>query len=269
MFEQIINDIETKLNVKINKETLEHYKDGKSDSIVISLEDKYLIKTVDENTYKTQKKFLTLYEDIDNFQTILCDSSDLKYICYKFMFGEKLEKVEDINPQKIVDDLYIITNSYKKIDAPGFGYLEEANKSWETFLSDEVEYGYYELIELSIPMEKVNKALEKIKTYEIDKYLIHGDFGTHNFLFDNDYINVIDPMPVVGDRLYDFYYAVTSDVRIFNKVDIDYILSFYDEDMEYKKLLFIICLYIRMSRAYKYDRGSFKTYKDLYLSFEL
>ena len=36
-------------------------------------------------------------------------------------------------------------------------------------------------------------------------------------------------MGVVGDLLYDFYFAIFSDSKIFNKIDLNYILSFQKE----------------------------------------
>jgi streptomycin 6-kinase len=116
----------------------------------------------------------------------------------------------------------------------------------------------------NIDIAKVLNSLNIIEKYKIDKYLIHGDFGTHNFLVNNEKIKVIDPMGVVGDYLYDFYFAILSNVDIFMNLDIDRILGYYDRDIEYKKALFLIVLYIRMSRAFKYDKDNFKDYLSLY-----
>jgi hypothetical protein len=93
---------------------------------------------------------------------------------------------------------------------------------------------------------------------------MHGDFGTHNFLVNNGKIYVIDPMPVVGDFLYDFYFAVLSDTKIFTKVGEDFVFSFFERDMKEKRALATIALYVRMSRAWKYDRENFKAYVDMY-----
>jgi hypothetical protein len=71
-------------------------------------------------------------------------------------------------------------------------------------------------------------------------------------------------MPAVGDYLYDFYFAVLSDTDIFTKVGEDYIFSFFDRDMAEKKALATIALYVRMSRAFKYDRENFEAYVKMY-----
>lgn len=120
--------------------------------------------------------------------------------------------------------------------------------------------------DFKIPLDKVYKALEDIKEIEIKKYLIHGDFGTHNFLVSNNNIMVIDPMPVVGDYLYDFYFAVLSNIKLFDEAYLNYILNFFERDIKYKKALFIIVLYIRICRAYIYNKKDFNEYLKLYES---
>ena len=94
----------------------------------------------------------------------------------------------------------------------GYGYLFEDNKTWDEFLLDEALNSYKEMPEINI--DKIYKALEIIKKYNVDKYLIHGDFGTHNFIMQDNKIKVIDPMCVVGDKLYDFYFAIFSNVLL-------------------------------------------------------
>ena len=95
------------------------------------------------------------------------------------------------------------------------------------------------------------------------KYLIHGDFGTHNFIINNNIIHAIDPIPLVGDYLYDFYFSIFTDSNIFKNLTIDYILSFYEDRIfEYKKALMIICFFIRLRRAYKYSPEEIPFYKE-------
>ena len=94
---------------------------------------------------------------------------------------------------------------------------------------------------------------------------MHGDFGAHNFLNSNGVIRAIDPMPMVGDRLYDFYFAVLSNVKIFAELGWDYIMSFFEGyDLEYKEALMTIALYVRMSRAAAYDLANLDKYITLY-----
>ena len=262
MTHKIISDIEKKLNIEFDKSNVHYFTDGATDSIVFAIDNKYLIKTVDELTYKVQLEFLSNYNN-DYFQKLVYSNNKLSYLCYEYIDGCKMCKLNNVDINDIIKQIYNITSSYKKYEYDGYGYLfDDYKKSWYQFLFDEVNYSKQEIENIS--MSKVEIALDTIKKYVIDKYLIHGDFGTHNFLINNNQIKVIDPMGVIGDYLYDFYFAIFSDSLIFTKTDLDYILSFYDNDLEYKKALLTIVVYIRMSRAHKYDINNFDKYVELY-----
>ena len=61
-----------------------------------------------------------------------------------------------------------------------------------------------------------------------------------------------------------FYYSKGIIASGFTKINLDYILSFYNNDLEYKKALLAIVVYIRMSRAHKYDINNFNKFLELY-----
>ena len=86
----------------------------------------------------------------------------------------------------------------------------------------------------------------------------------HNFIVNNNQINVIDPMPVVGDNLYDFYFSIYSDTDIFEYVTIDEVLSYFDREEKIKKAILTIAFFIRMSRAFVYDNHEFYKYTKYY-----
>lgn len=257
----ILNDISVKLDIDIKKSNIEYFTDGASGSIVFSIDDKYLIKTMTDLELKVQIEFLSIYNN-DHFQKIVYYNKKLKYICFEYIDGNKIYKYISNNEKNIIKEIYHITNLYKLYRYDGYGYLYEDNKSWYQFLYDEVMYSKNKILDINI--DKVIKSLNTLKKYNIDKYLIHGDFGTHNFLYSNDKIKVIDPMGLVGDYLYDFYFAILSEYNIFRNINIDYILSFYDRDIEYKKSLFVVVFFIRMSRCYVYDREDFNNYLEIY-----
>lgn len=262
MNHEIIRDIEKNLNIEFDKSNINYFNDGATESIVFAINNKYLIKIVDDLTYKVQLEFLNNYND-DYFQKLLYSNNELSYLCYEYIDGNKIYKLNKLDINDIINQIYGITYNYKKYEYDGYGYLfDDYNKSWHQFLFDEVYYSRQEIENVS--MNKVEIALDMIKKYEIEKYLIHGDFGVHNFLINNNKIKVIDPMGVIGDHLYDFYFAIFSDSLIFTNTELDYILSFYNNDLEYKKALLTIVVYIRMSRAHKYDINNFDKYLELY-----
>lgn len=88
MIDKIIKDLELNLNITINKDNIIYYTDGATDSIVFNINDEYLIKTVDENTYNTQIEFLNFYKEIPNFQKVIYSNKELNYICFNFIPGK-------------------------------------------------------------------------------------------------------------------------------------------------------------------------------------
>jgi len=255
----ILNDIQSKLNVNVNEDEITHYTDGATESIVFSIDNKYLIKTIDNHTLEVQEEFFNNYNN-GCFQKVLYINKELKYICFEYIDGIKENDYSIYNIEYIIKQIYDICNIYKPYEYDGYGYLYEDNKTWYQFLYDEVMYSSKEIPD--IDMHIVIDSLNKIKEFNVDKYLIHGDFGVHNFLINNGKIKVIDPMGVVGDPLYDFYFATLSTPALFTNIDL--ILSYYDKDINYKKAIFNIVLYIRMSRAYVYARNQFDKYLNLY-----
>ena len=163
-----------------------------------------------------------------------------------------------------MEQVYNIVNNYKEYNHDYYGYLYEDEKTWYEFLKDEVEYSNKKMQEANINLDKVNNALKIIKEYTTPKYLIHGDFGVHNFIVNNNHIHIIDPMPVVGDYLYDFYFSLYSDTDLFTNLNIEEILSYFDRDIKIKKALLTIIFFIRMSRAYVYDKPFFHLYTKYY-----
>ncbi len=263
---KILNDISSNLKICINNNDIFFFTDGASTSLVFSIKQKYLVKTMDYKTLKSQVEFLKLYNDTNYFQKIIYYNEKLNYICFEYIDGNKISKSDTINIKELITKIKDIVLSYKKYNYNGFGYLYENNKSWFDFLKDEVEYSKKELENLNISMDIVKKSLNILKDYKFEKKLIHGDFGFHNFLIDsNNDLKVIDPMPVVGDYLYDFYFAILSNANILKRVNIsDILLIFDNENFKNKKALFIIVLYIRMSRCHKYNITDFKTYINIY-----
>jgi Ser/Thr protein kinase RdoA (MazF antagonist) len=57
----------------------------------------------------------------------------------------------------------------------------------------------------------INDIQNISKSEDQERFLLHGDCGVHNFVFDqNTIVGVIDPSPIVGPVLYDFLYAFCS-----------------------------------------------------------
>ena len=258
---EIINDIKKYLDIDIKN--IKKYKDGTTDSIVFSINNKYLIKTMSKEEIEIQKIFFNLYKNNLYFQKIIYINNNLNYICFEFIKGEKFKDLI-IDSNLIIEEIYNITKSYKKVDCDFYGYLDYSVKTPYDFLLSEINYAKEKILDINT--DKVYEALNYFKDKNISKYLLHGDFGVHNFLIDNNTLRVIDPMPLVFDPLYDFYFACLS--NSFLLIELDYIFKFYNRDIDYKRNLLIIVFYIRMSRSYMYDKEHFNNYLNIYNNLE-
>lgn len=257
----IFADIYKKLGVDLSREKPVFYTDGATESRVFSINDKYLIKITSRETVRTQSEFLQKVSH-PAFQKLLCFDVDLHYECYEFIEGKHYTKAP-LEAREAINQLAGIVNSYPEYKHDGYGFLENEKLSWREFLLDEIEYAKKRIPDIS--QERVLKALVIAGANNPRQYLMHGDFGAHNFLISNDVIRAIDPMPMVGDKIYDFNFAILSNVRIFSELGLGYILSFFDDyDKEYKKALLTIALYVRMSRAAAYDKDNLGRYIELY-----
>ena len=256
-----IADIAKKLQVELDNVEPHFYTDGATDATVFALNNKYLVKITDVNTIRTQAEFLKHNPD-GIFQRLLCSNEEMGYECFEFIDGVRFDG-NLIDPKDATEQIAKIVQNYRKYPHDGYGFLNEEHVSWRAFLLDEIEYARRTIPEVST--EKVMTALEIAGAEDPEQYLMHGDFGTHNFLLENGRIRVIDPMPVVGDYLYDFYFALLSDVDIFMHLGADYVYSFFPErDLSYKCAVLTVALFVRMSRAATYDKKNLPSYFDLY-----
>ena len=257
----IFDDINAKLNVNLFESKPHYYTDGATNSTVFSIDNKYLVKISDERTVRELVEFLTANTN-PVFQSYLCSDEELKYACLGFIEG-KHYKEGPLEAHAAAEQIANIVKNYAVYDCEQYGFMNDMKPTWYDFLLDEVEYAAKRIPDIS--QDAVRVALEETRGFTPEKRLLHGDFGTHNFLVNNGTIRVIDPMPVVGDKLYDFYFAILSNIGIFPELGLDYIFSFFDEyDAEYKKAILTIALYVRMSRAAVYDTKNLDKYIEMY-----
>ena len=262
-----IKDIEKQLKVDLSKSIKTFYDDGATDATVFDMDKKYLeqrlkdLKIYDKYYYRLELKSLASYLYYD--ENVNCiRNEELGYECFEFIDGVHY-RGKLIDAKYATEQIARIVSKYRKYPHKGYGFLNAEHATWRAFLLDEIEYARRNIGDIST--NKVMAALEVAGREDPEQFLMHGDFGTHNFLLEGDRIRVIDPMPVVGDYLYDFYFALLSNVEIFTKLGDGYIYSFFKErDLTYRKNLAIVALYVRMSRAAVYDKENLQAYIDLY-----
>ena len=262
----VVWDISRQLGVDFTGIVPIFYTDGATDAAVFSLAHQYLVKITDANTIRTQTEFLRVNTNPVHAK-LLCSNEQLGYECFEFINGQKFN-TKLIGIEDAIRQIEAIVRSFPKYPHDGYGFLNEEHTTWRAFLLDEIEYARRNIGTIST--SKVMRALDIAGQNNPPQFLMHGDFGTHNFSIVNDkkgnpIIRVIDPMPVVGDPLYDFYFALLSDPDIFTKVTPEYVFGFFfGWGRDYKHALFVIALYVRMSRAWRYDHEHFDAYVQLY-----
>ena len=257
---EVISDVAKRMNENFDGVEPHFYTDGWTGAIVFDLAEKYLIKITNSETIETQAEFLK-HNPLGVFQNVRCFDYDLGYICFDFIKGDKFAD-KPIEAHETIRQVAEIVKSFREYPHDGYGFLNHEFRTWREFLADEIEYARGCIPVVST--EKVMNSLEAIGDAAPKQYLLHGDFGAHNFLVSDNKIRIIDPMPAVGDYLYDFYFAILSDTDIFLKVGRKFVFDFFDRDVAEKDALMKIALYVRMSRAFKYDIENFDAYLKMY-----
>ncbi|MDO4282269.1 MAG: phosphotransferase [Clostridia bacterium] len=255
---KIIDKILKQLNISYKSH--KYFHDGAS-SRVILLNGKYLIKQNEKNVLKSEVEFLTLNHS-EVFQKIILVDLNYEFVVYDFIEGETMKSVENVDDllQKIIE----ITSGYQKYEKNGFGYLNEEVDTWTKFLEEETIYSSSNLSEMIPDNSLVFKCIYKLEKYSFDKKLLHGDFGTHNFIKqDGKLVGIIDPTPVIGDSLYDLLFAIVSNVSILSLITPEKLYQMINEPKEKIDMMLTITLYSRISRCLKYHSQDI----DIYMSF--
>lgn len=254
----IIKDFEKNLNVKIKE-----YKEIESENgLILNADDLYIIKTYSDKEFEVVLEFENYYKFVKQFIKAIYVSNEYKYMVYNFI---EQDRNVDYNKIKLINQIYDLVKEERKIENHQFGYIDNPLPSWYEFLNAEIKHSLKLLEEdTKIDLKIVLKALKIAKKEKVEAYLVHGDLGVHNFIIKDKLINVINPIGLIGDYLYDFYYAILSDYSITDNLDIDFVISYFDRKEKYKKALFIIVYFIRMARAYKYNKADYEKFLNDY-----
>ena len=257
--------VETFLSLNnLKYETHKYFTDGAS-SRVILLNNEYLIKQNSALALKAEVEFLkrvaTIPKISDYFQKIVYVEPEYNFVVYSFINGNVMKSPE--NPKKVVSSLLDITSSLPIYEKEGFGYLGEETKTWVDFLKEEIKYSSENVPENICENSFVYKAAEDLEKFKFTKKLLHGDFGTHNFIeVDGNFVGVIDPMPVAGDSLYDLLFGICSNVKLLSSFSLEELLNITNDPKEKIKNLLIVVLYSRISRCLKYHPRDLDIYLD-------
>ncbi|WP_334076675.1 phosphotransferase [Paenibacillus sanfengchensis] len=193
---------------------------GTTSGLVLRLKsrdgNRYILKFDTPNQIELVEELLIIYKDSVLLPNVLLSAQDKSYFAYTYIEGTThFNRGPKINWMKLlVRDLL---NRYVEQKGPStWGRIEWPRETWKEFNEISIKEAQMNLKNV-LSLEDYNyvKLLaEKLfndESKQGKKYLLHGDTGVHNFVYNNStLIGVIDPSPMVGPIIYDFLYAFCS-----------------------------------------------------------
>jgi len=192
---------------------------GTTDGIVLKLEsiqgEKMVLKFDRPNEIRIAEQLLTTYRKSELLSKVIYVAPDHSFLIYTYMEGTThFNRGNKSNwLTKLVKELL---NEYTLIEGDGaWGRLGYPRRSWKEFNETSIEQARSHIGNVLTDEDYafVRKQTEKLfrEDRSEEKYLLHGDTGVHNFVFDQStLVGVIDPSPMIGPLIYDFVYAFCS-----------------------------------------------------------
>ncbi|MED0873186.1 phosphotransferase [Bacillus mobilis] len=240
---------------------------GGTTSTVYLLDEKYVVKLNEAEVIREEAHFLSFYEGNTLFSKLLYKEPLHTFIVYSFLEGntscERGYKRSAL--RTLVKE---VINKYKIVpEADGWGWKENSVQSWNEFLTTNVVEAH-ENVRRYISEEEYRTVLKLANnpnrgTGINQPFLLHGDLGFHNFIFqENKLHGVIDPLPVLGDPIYDLIYAFCSTPEDLTKETIDYAMKqcvFHKKDRDlYEEI--VIGLYLRIDTCLRHHPKDLEDY---------
>jgi hypothetical protein len=171
---------------------------------------RFVVKMNKPVVIQAEAAFLKTYETVALFPALHYVDSGDRFMIYLYIPGvtdDRLVKKKDWMCTLVED----VLNHY--VQVPGDSATDPSERlscsisgfEWARDVIGEHlgEEDYQFVVELSRQAVEINKGRSA--------YLLHGDFGVHNFLFDEGHLNgIIDPIPAQDELIYDLVYAFCS-----------------------------------------------------------
>ncbi len=240
---------------------------GGTTSTVYLLDEKYVVKLNEAGVIREEAIFLSFYERNTLFANLLYKEPLHTYIVYSFLEGSTScgRGHKRITLSTLVKEVINKYEIVSRID--GWGWKESPVQSWSAFLTKNVMEAY-ENVRRYISEEEYRTVLKLANspnrgTGINQPFLLHGDLGFHNFIFQGNMLHgVIDPLPVLGDPIYDLIYAFCSTPEDLTKETIDYAMKqcvFHKKDRNlYEEI--VIGLYLRIDTCLRHHPKDLEDY---------
>jgi fructosamine-3-kinase len=228
--------------------------------------EKYVVKSNEPQIIESEATFLIYYKESNLLPKLLFVEQSYKYIVYSFINGST-NYVRKNKKEMLKTLVQGLLNNYKSASNDvGWGWADQSTESWQSFLINEILEAN-KIIESRLDNEDYNFVLNLVKKNSTDRkpFLLHGDCGVHNFIFnDGQLCGVIDPTPVIGDPIYDLIYAFCSSPDDMTKETIDSAVSHLmikkEKNIPFLYEEVIIGLYLRLGSCIKHHPHDFEEY---------
>ncbi|GAB6451988.1 aminoglycoside phosphotransferase family protein [Bacillus cereus group sp. TH43LC] len=263
-------DISTIAAQLVKEKVISHYPtsvkvlNGGTASTVYLLDEKYVVKLNEAEVIREEAIFLSFYERNTLFANLLYKEPLHTYIVYSFLEGSTScgRGQKRITLSTLVKEVINKYEIVSRID--GWGWKESPVQSWSAFLTKNVVEAHKN-VRPYISEEEYRKVL-KLANRDAginQPFLLHGDLGFHNFIFQgNELHGVIDPLPVLGDPIYDLIYAFCSTPEDVTKETIDYAMKqcvFHKKERDlYEEI--VIGLYLRIDTCLRHHPKDLEDY---------
>ncbi|MFE6135995.1 phosphotransferase [Bacillus sp. NPDC057893] len=257
----------------VNEKVISHYPksmkvlNGGTTSTVYLLDAKYIVKLNESEVIREEADFLSFYEGNTLFSKLLYKEPLNRYIVYSFLDGATSCEL-GYKRSTLCTIVKEVINTYEIVpEVDGWGWKDSPVQSWTEFLLTNVMEAR-ENLKQCISDEEHQLVLTLVNSPQrgtgMDRpFLLHGDLGFHNFIFQkNKLTGVIDPLPVLGDPIYDLIYAFCSTPEDLTKETIQYVMkqcAFRKRDRDlYEEI--VIGLYLRIDTCLRHHPKDLEDY---------
>jgi len=213
--EEIITELQEQGVVAPHMNTWRALSGGTVSSVYVLLvegEPTLVVKMNDPKTIQSESSYLRTYEGNPLFSRVVYIDPLHRYFVYTYQPGDTQYPRNRKAEMLMTLATHVINQVKSVIDSSDYGYADEPSASWKAFLMLRYQWAS-ETIDTRLSSADHDLALQLISRAPDHalQYLLHGDCGVHNFLFQHGEITgVIDPIPTIGEPLYDLIYAYCS-----------------------------------------------------------
>ncbi|QHW31507.1 phosphotransferase [Paenibacillus rhizovicinus] len=170
----------------------------------------FVFKANEPEIIAAETRFYGMYQGIPLFPVIRYVDPQYRFYLYDFIAGDT--DYDRKTKSQLMPELSdrIIRHYIHSEHADEFEWVEAPERIdgdliySRTVIGDHLSPADHELVR-AIQSRRSTRLLRE------NLYILHGDFGVHNFLFrDGQLAGIIDPFPKIGRPLYDLLYAFCS-----------------------------------------------------------